>query len=249
MRMDAIQMKKVVKTFIDGTRETRVLKGVDFSLKVGEFVSITGASGTGKSTLVYQMGLLDDPTAGTVLVDGVDAESLSVGERTSYRLNNFGFVFQDYALIPELKAWENVALPILMRGVSLRNAKRQAVAVLRRLGMVERVDHLPGQLSGGEGQRVSIARSIVHKPKVLFADEPTANLDTERSRQIIDIFHELHREGQTIVMVTHEIEYAKEASRLVVLRDGRVEKDTALRHRKASKKKSVKKKSVKVRRK
>ena len=227
--MKAIQVKKLVKTFIDGTQETRVLKGVDFSIGSGEFVSITGASGTGKSTLVYQMGLLDEPTGGSVFVEGMNAALMSVRDRTLYRLNHFGFVFQDYALIPELRAWENVALPVLMRGLPLRDAQEQAVAILTRLGMADRVDHFPGQLSGGEGQRVSIARAIVHKPKVLFADEPTANLDTERSRQIIDIFHELHRDGQTIVMVTHELEYAEEASRLVVLRDGNIEKDVSFK--------------------
>ena len=229
--MKAIQVKKLIKTFIDGTQETRVLKGVDFSVEKGDFVSITGASGTGKSTLVYQMGLLDEPTKGSVWVEGVNAGSMSVNERTMYRLGNFGFVFQDYALIPELCAWENVALPVLMRGLSLREAKKQAVSILIRLGMDDRVDHFPGQLSGGEGQRVSIARAIVHKPQVLFADEPTANLDTERSRQIIDIFHELHHDGQTIIMVTHELEYAEEASRLIVLRDGNIERDVSLRRR------------------
>ena len=238
--MEAIRVKKLIKTFIDGTQETRVLKGVDFSVKSGEFVSITGASGTGKSTLVYQMGLLDEPTQGTVWVEGFNAESMSVSERTAYRLNHFGFVFQDYALIPELRAWENVALPVLMRGVSLRDAQKRSVAILARLGMADRADHFPNQLSGGEGQRVSIARAIIHQPKVLFADEPTANLDTERSRQIIDIFHKLHRDGQTIVMVTHELEYAKEASRLVVLRDGNIEKDTSLKRGKKEKKRAKK---------
>lgn len=229
--MEAIQVKKLVKTFIDGTQETRVLKGIDFSVKSGEFVSITGASGTGKSTLVYQMGLLDEPTKGSVWVEGANAGSMSVSERTAYRLNHFGFVFQDYALIPELRAWENVALPVLMRGISLRDARKRAVAILTRLGMADRAEHFSNQLSGGEGQRVSIARAIIHQPKVLFADEPTANLDTERSRQIIDIFHELHRDGQTIVMVTHEIGYAEEASRLVVLCDGKIEKDVSLKHK------------------
>ena len=220
--MEAIQVKNLVKTFIDGTQETQVLKGVDFSVAKGEFVAITGASGTGKSTLVYQMGLLDEPTQGSVYVGGKNAENMSVTERTAYRLNHFGFVFQDYALIPELRAWENVALPILMRGCTQQKAQRKAERVLKQLGMEGRTNHFPNQLSGGEGQRVSIARAIVHKPKVLFADEPTANLDTDRSRQIIDVFHQLHKSGQTIVMVTHEIEYAKEAERMVVMKDGKV---------------------------
>ena len=180
---------------------------------------------------MYQIGLLDEPTKGSVWVEGINAGSMSMSERTAYRLNHFGFVFQDYALIPELRAWENVALPVLMRGFSLHDAKKKAVSILTRLGMNNRIDYFPGQLSGGEGQRVSIARAIVHKPKVLFADEPTANLDTERSRQIIDIFHELHHDGQTIIMVTHELEYAEEASRLIVLCDGNIERDVSLRRR------------------
>lgn len=220
----AVQAKNLVKSFIDGEQEIQVLKEIDFSVMQGEFVAITGASGTGKSTLVYQMGLLDEPTKGSVLLGRKDAGNMTVLERTAYRLNHFGFVFQDYALIPELRAWENVALPVLMRGVALEKARKQAFAMLDRFGMVDRAAHFPSQLSGGEGQRVSIARAIVHRPKVLFADEPTANLDSDRSRQIIDIFHELHATGQTIVMVTHELEYAEEAERVVIMHDGKIDK-------------------------
>ena len=217
----AVRVKNLVKTFIDGDQEIQVLRGIDFSVAQGDFIAITGASGTGKSTLVYQMGLLDEPTEGSVFVGSKNAGAMSVSERTAYRLHHFGFVFQDYALIPELRAWENVALPVLMRGVPLHKARKQAVSILDQFGMADRVGHFPNQMSGGEGQRVSIARAIVHQPKVLFADEPTANLDSDRSRQIIDIFHKLHRSGQTIVMVTHEMEYAKEAKRLVVMHDGK----------------------------
>ena len=220
----AVRTKELVKTFIDGEQEIQVLKEIDFSVMQGEFVAITGASGTGKSTLVYQMGLLDEPTKGSVFVGKKDAGKMSVLERTAYRLNHFGFVFQDYALIPELRAWENVALPVLMRGVALEKAQKQAGAMLDRFGMADRVSHFPNQLSGGEGQRVSIARAIVHQPKVLFADEPTANLDSDRSRQIIDIFHEIHTAGQTIVMVTHELGYAEEAERVVVMHDGKIDR-------------------------
>ena len=225
----AVRTRELIKTFIDGEQEISVLKGIDFSVMCGEFVAITGASGTGKSTLVYQMGLLDEPTKGSVFVGRNNAGNMSILERTAYRLNHFGFVFQDYALIPDLRAWENVALPVLMRGVALQKARKQAFAMLDRFGMADRVSHFPSQLSGGEGQRISIARAIVHQPKVLFADEPTANLDSNRSRQIIDIFHELHAAGQTIVMVTHELEYAEEADRVVVMHDGRIEKVSAKR--------------------
>lgn len=220
--MVAVRVSNLVKSFVDGDREIQVLRGIDFSIAQGDFVAITGASGTGKSTLVYQMGLLDEPTSGSVFVGNKNAGKMTVLERTAYRLNHFGFVFQDYALIPELRAWENVALPVLMRGASRQKARKQASVVLDRFGMADRINHFPNQLSGGEGQRVSIARAIVHQPKVLFADEPTANLDSDRSRQIIDIFHELHRDGQTIVMVTHEMEYAKEAVQVVVMHDGSI---------------------------
>ena len=220
----AVQVRELIRSFIDGEQEIQVLKGIDFSVMQGEFVAVTGASGTGKSTLVYQMGLLDEPTEGSVFVGNKNAGKMSVLEKTAYRLNHFGFVFQDYALIPELRAWENVALPVLMRGVALEKARKQACVMLDRFGMVDRAAHFPNQLSGGEGQRVSIARAIVHQPKVLFADEPTANLDSDRSRQIIDIFHELHTAGQTIVMVTHEMEYAEEAERVVVMHDGKIDR-------------------------
>ena len=225
--MKALQTKGLIRTFRDGTRETQVLKGIDLTINHGEFISITGASGTGKSTLVYHLGLLDEPTDGAVYVDGRNASEMSVSEKTAYRLRNFGFVFQDYALIPELNAWENVALPALMRGTSLKEARQQAEETLGRIGMAERVEHAPSQLSGGESQRVSIARAILHKPSVLFADEPTANLDTERSQQIIGIFETLHRSGQTIVMVTHEREYARRAERFIEMEDGVIASDTS----------------------
>ena len=226
--MAVLEVKKLVKSFRDGTQKTLVLKGIDFSIDQGEFVSITGASGTGKSTLVYLLGLLDVPTSGEVFVGGVAGSDLSIREKTSYRLKTFGFVFQDYALLPEMRAWENVALPIIMRGTSIREARERSAAALSRLGMADRVDYFPSQLSGGESQRVSIARAVVHGPTVLFADEPTANLDSERSRQVIDVFHTLHRSGQTVVMVTHELLYAEEASRMLVLEDGVVGSDKIL---------------------
>ena len=222
----AIQTKNLRKTFIDGTKETEVLKGIDIGIKQGDFVSITGASGAGKSTFLYQLGLLDVPSDGTVYVNGTDSSELSIRKKTYYRLNNFGFIFQDYALMPELYAWENIALPVLMRGFPKNEAKKLAIDILDTLGMKDRFDHLPSQLSGGENQRVSIGRAIVHNPLVLFADEPTANLDSERSRQIIDVLHNLHKNGQTIIMVTHELEYADEASRRIIMKDGIIESDT-----------------------
>ena len=226
---EAIRVENVTRTFLDGTRETQVLKGISFAVRQGEFLSITGKSGTGKSTLLYQLGLLDEPTGGSVFVSGNDAHRMSSHEKTKYRLFHFGFVFQDYAMMPELKAWENVSIPMLMRGASKAEARRRAADTLASFGMRDRIDFYPGQLSGGENQRVSIARAIVHEPRVLFADEPTANLDTERSSQIIAIFKRLNDNGQTIIMVTHELDYAHEAKRIMVMHDGVIREDKQLR--------------------
>jgi len=181
-----------------------------------------GRSGAGKSTLLYQMSLLDEPTSGEVIIDEEDTSTLSIEEKTLFRLAELGYVFQDYALLPEMTALENVALPLLMQGISEEKAYAKAKEHLVKVGVGERLNNLPSKLSGGEQQRVSIARAIAHDPKILFADEPTANLDNESSRIIMEIFKELHKEGQTIIMVTHEAEYSKIAERIVHLDDGKI---------------------------
>lgn len=217
-----IEVKNLVKTFKDGPIETRVLKGIDFIAKNGEFIAIMGRSGAGKSTLLYQISLLDEPTSGEILINGKEAHFMSEHEKMVFRLAEFGYVFQDYALLPELTALENVALPLYMQGASLSSAEEKATAALERVGLVKRLGALPSQLSGGEQQRVSISRAISHTPDVLFADEPTANLDKESSDTVMNIFKELHQGGQTIIMVTHEEEYARFAERIVKLDDGRI---------------------------
>ena len=217
-----IEVKQIVKTFIDGEKETRVLKGIDFYAETGDFVAIIGKSGAGKSTLLYQMGLLDHPTSGLITIDGQDTETFSSEERTRFRLQELGYVFQDYALLPDLTAQENVALPLLMLGEDKKLAYRHAKEMLEQVELGDRLNNLPSALSGGEQQRVSVARAIVHKPKILFADEPTANLDNQSSRKIIEIFKELNKKGQTIIMVTHEDEYAQAAKRIVELDDGKI---------------------------
>lgn len=217
-----IEIKGLKKRFANGDVMTEVLKGIDFVAKRGEFLAIMGRSGAGKSTLLYQMSLLDHPSEGTIVIDGKNVEKLSGDVRTEFRLNELGYVFQDYALLPDLTATENVALPLLMKGHSKKHAYAQARKTLERMNLGHRVDSLPANISGGEQQRVSIARAIAHDPKILFADEPTANLDNESSKLIIEIFRELNREGQTIIMVTHEEEYAKIADRIVRLDDGRI---------------------------
>lgn len=215
-----IEAKKIIKTYKDGEMETKVLKGVDFHVKEKDFVAIMGRSGAGKSTLLYQLSMLDEPTGGEIFIDGVNVLKLSQQEKTDFRLKHLGYVFQDYALLPDLTALENVALPLLMLGEKRSLAYKHAKKMLERVGLGHRLDNIPSNLSGGEQQRVSVARAIVHKPKVLFADEPTANLDNISSRQIIDIFKELNESGQTIIMVTHEEEYSKAAKRIVKIDDG-----------------------------
>ena len=200
-------------------------------MEQGEFVSITGPSGSGKSTFVYQLSLLDDPTEGEVIINRHRAHNMTDKEKTEFRLDHFGFVFQDYAILPDLTASENVMLPVLMRGKSKGEARKKAEKVLSRFGLGAHVDKLPNQMSGGEQQRVSIARAIVDKPSILFADEPTANLDGHTSETIMEIFKELHEGGQTIVMITHEMEYARLAERLIGIKDGLISKDEKLRHR------------------
>jgi len=221
-----LELKNITRTFVSGSVETRVLKGISLTIKEREFVAIVGPSGAGKSTLLYQMSLLDHPTSGSVSVDGEDITDLKPEEGSFYRLNNFGIVFQDYALVPELTAEENVALPDLMRGVERLVAMEKARQVLEKFDMGHAYGKLPSQLSGGEQQRVSVARAIAGKPKLLFADEPTANLDSERSIGVIETLKKLNEEGQTIIMVTHELEYARMANRIIEIRDGVLVSDT-----------------------
>lgn len=218
-----IEAKNITKSFTDGTTVSQVLKGIDFDVQEGEFVAIMGRSGAGKSTLLYQMSLLDNPTSGSIKLNGHITDHMTSGEKTHYRLMELGYVFQDYSLLPELSALENIMVPLLMQGISMKVSRQRALAALESVNLANRSGNLPSELSGGEQQRVSIARAITHKPKILFADEPTANLDTFSSRLVMDIFKKLNKEdGLTIVMVTHEEEYGKMADRIVKLSDGLV---------------------------
>jgi putative ABC transport system ATP-binding protein len=171
---------------------------------------------------MYQLSLLDEPTSGEIRIDGIDTHDMDSNQKTEFRLNTLGYVFQDYALLPDLTALENVALPLLMQGKDREHAYVGAKKSLERVGLGHRLGNLPSQLSGGEQQRVSISRAIGHNPKILFADEPTANLDRTSSEQVLKIFSELHKAGQTIIMVTHEEEYGKIADRIVRLDDGKM---------------------------
>lgn len=217
-----IQAQNLTKEYIMGPTVIKALNGVTLTIEDGEFVSITGPSGAGKSTLLYQLSLLDLPSSGHVVFDGSHTAELSEKRRTMFRLSYLGFVFQDFALLPELTAAQNVMLPLLMLGYKNKDAYKAAEESLSKFGLGDRLDNTPGQLSGGQQQRVAIARSIVNNPKVLFADEPTASLDSKTGQMIIDIFKDLNKEGQTIVMVTHEKKYYSQANRIVKLLDGKI---------------------------
>ncbi len=219
--MSIITAKNIHRTFGEEPLMTHVLKGIDIDVKPGEFVAIMGKSGAGKSTLMYQLSVLDDPTDGSVVIDNVDVMKLDERERTEFRLNTLGYIFQNYALVPDLSATENVMLPLLMRGLDWNKAKEISMTTIDNVGMSGKYDNLPAELSGGEQQRISIARAIAGKPKILFADEPTANLDSISGGQVIDLMTRLNQDhGQTIVMVTHEREYAMGCNRIINMEDG-----------------------------
>lgn len=218
-----IKAKNIKKSFTSGDIETKVLKGVDIEIKAGEFVAIMGRSGAGKSTLLYQLSLLDTPNSGEIIIDGEKVSDFDQNQKTQFRLKNMGFVFQDYALIPELTATENVMMPLLMQGYDVNYSIRKAHEVLDTLGLSQHYDKLPNQISGGEQQRVSIARAVVHSPKIIFADEPTANLDLESSKAVIKILEDACKKFKhTVVMVTHEEEFGRLADRIIRVVDGKI---------------------------
>ncbi|MDD5312234.1 MAG: ABC transporter ATP-binding protein [Dehalococcoidia bacterium] len=220
-----IEVKDLQKTYT-GKVPVHALKGVSFDIPSGQFVALMGPSGSGKSTLLHQLALLDTPTSGGILLDGVDILSLSQHAATDFRLRHMGYVFQEYALIPELNAIENAFLPLMLLGIHRKEYIRIAGDLMDKVGLSDRLHHLISELSGGEQQRVAIARALVNKSKILFADEPCANLDTENKGIVLRLLRKLCNElGQTILMVTHEPEQREFADRVLWLRDGRLEKE------------------------
>jgi putative ABC transport system ATP-binding protein len=217
-----IALCNISKSYQLAGRPLSVLRGIDLDVATGEFIAIMGPSGSGKSTLLNVMGILDDYDDGEYSLDGVSIRNLSPRKAAHYRNRFIGFVFQAFNLLPFLRAWENVALPLQYRGVRARERRERAHRLLERVGMADRVAHFPSELSGGQCQRVAIARALVTQPKVLFADEPTGNLDSATSREIMGLFSALHGQGTTIVMVTHEDHIAARAQRIIQLHDGRV---------------------------
>jgi putative ABC transport system ATP-binding protein len=224
-----VKLDDVQRRFDVGQSPVHALNGVTLSLSARQIVAITGPSGAGKSSLLHIMGALDTPTSGRVCINGSDITGLPERTRSAFRLHNVGFVFQSFNLLPALPAWENVALPRLFAGESIRGAKDDAVALLERVGMADRFARRPNQLSGGEIQRVAIARALIMKPGIILADEPTGNLDSKISEEVMELFRDIV-EGQTtalIVVVTHNLALANSfADRVISIRDGSVELDT-----------------------
>jgi putative ABC transport system ATP-binding protein len=210
-----------------GKVQVHALRGITFEVKRGELVGVTGPSGSGKSTLLNLIGLLDRPTSGSLSIDDVDVLRLSDAERTQFRLNRLGFIFQEYALVPELTAVENVQLLTRARGMDEKESRERSTQILERVGLGDRLSHLPSELSGGEQQRVAVARALVNEPSILLADEPCANLDTENSRNILELFASINREmDQTIFMVSHEEWHREFMEREIRLVDGAIAADS-----------------------
>jgi len=225
-RQAVIEFVGVEKLYGSGAATIRALAGIDFKVDQGEFVAVMGPSGSGKSTAMNILGCLDTPSAGKYLFEGVDVGGLSRGQRALLRRYFFGFVFQGYNLLARTKAAENVELPLIYRGLAQAERRRLAYDALARVGLKGREHHTPAELSGGQQQRVAIARAIVTEPKVLLADEPTGNLDTATSREIMDLIQRLNRDrGITVIMVTHETDMAAYAERQIRFLDGRIEDD------------------------
>lgn len=217
-----LSARGVRKTYRTGTQAVEALRGVDLDVEAGEMVMVMGPSGNGKTTLLNCLSGLDDIDGGTVLVDGEDLHGMSDARRTEHRARRMGFVFQSFNLIPVFTAVENVELPLLVTGVRARQAREEAKAMLARVGLSDRFDHRPTELSGGEQQRVAIARALVASPAIVWADEPTGNLDSQTADAVLALLHQVHAEGQTLVIVTHDRGIGASGSRLVQVRDGQI---------------------------
>ncbi len=226
-RKPVIEVHDLVKTYALGAVEVRALRGVSLVVERGDFVAIMGASGSGKSTLMNIIGCLDAPTSGEYLLDGVDVRGLDETELAFVRNRKIGFVFQSYNLIPRTSAVANVELPLMYAGLKRAERRRIALLALEAVGLSDRVDHLPSELSGGQQQRVAVARALATRPAMILADEPTGNLDSESTREVLEIFARLNDRGRTVVLITHEGDVAAYARRVVRLRDGVVVSDTA----------------------
>lgn len=226
MNQAVIDIQGITKTYVNGKLSVPVLHGIDLQVNKGEFVSIMGPSGSGKSTFMNILGCLDRPTTGSYRLNGDEVAALSDDELAFVRNKQIGFVFQSFNLLTKLTALENVALPMIYAGMDKKSRNERAAALLSSVGLGERMDHLPSELSGGQRQRVAIARALANNPAIIMADEPTGNLDSKSTIDVMNIFRGLYDEGRTIILVTHEPEIATYASRNVVLRDGLIVEDS-----------------------
>ncbi|BCK06844.1 putative ABC transporter ATP-binding protein YknY [Vibrio cholerae] len=217
-----VELQQICKHYTSGQNVVKALDGVDLTIRHGEFLAILGPSGSGKSTLMNVLGCLDKPTAGRYQLDGHPVDSLSTQQLAAIRNQKIGFVFQSFNLLEYASALDNVALPLVYAGVKAKDRRRRATELLTRVSLADRLDHKPNQLSGGQKQRVAIARALINQPQILLADEPTGALDSKSGAEIEALFNELHHEGRTIIVVTHDNELAKRTKRIVTIRDGQV---------------------------
>ncbi|MES2673508.1 MAG: ABC transporter ATP-binding protein [Pseudomonadota bacterium] len=223
--MSLIVLENIVKHYLMGQETVRAVDGITLAIAANEYVAFTGSSGSGKSTMMNILGALDKPSSGCYLLNGRDVSKLNQDELANIRNHEVGFIFQSFNLLPRLSALGNVMQPLIYRGVALKAREQAARRVLERVGLTDRVHHLPNQLSGGQRQRVAIARALVTSPSILLADEPTGNLDSSTTAEIMKLFDELHYEGNTIVMVTHEPEIARHCHRVLHMQDGKLSQD------------------------
>lgn len=223
--MSLIEIRDMYKIYNPGENEVRAIDGVNLTIEHGEFVAIIGQSGSGKSTLMNMLGLLDVPTSGKYLLNGKDVEGLTDDELSEIRNKEIGFIFQGFNLVTSLTAVENVELPLVYRGMKKDERNRLAIEALDRVGLSHRLDHLPKQMSGGQQQRVAIARAVAARPPIILADEPTGNLDSHSGVEVMKILHELHEEGRTVILITHDNDIANEAQRVIRIQDGQIVSD------------------------
>lgn len=222
-----IEIRDMCKIYNPGENEVRALDHVDLTIDTNEFVAIIGHSGSGKSTLMNMLGCLDIPTSGSYILHGEDVSNLTDDELSDIRNREIGFIFQGFNLIPNLTAIENVELPLIYRGIGKGKRTQLSEVALEKVGLSNRIDHKPSEMSGGQQQRVAIARAIAQAPPVILADEPTGNLDSNSTKEIMQILKELHAEGRTVILITHDNEIAEQAERVIKIRDGKIEADSA----------------------
>jgi putative ABC transport system ATP-binding protein len=225
-----IDIHQLTKTYVMGQTQVRALRGIDLQIETNEYVALMGPSGSGKSTLMNLLGCLDTPTSGSYRLDGRDVSTMDDSELAAIRNEKIGFVFQTFNLLPRQTTLENVALPLVYAGLGRRPRQERAAEVLESVGLGDRLDHRPNELSGGQRQRVAIARALVNRPAIILADEPTGNLDTKTSIEIMEIFEDIQSRGNTVILVTHEPDIALHAHRIVRLRDGETESDERNAH-------------------